>query len=175
MKKTMQKGFTLIELLVVIAIIAILALIVLLALNPVEMQRRSRDSRRLSDMGTLRKAIDLALADGETLPTCGTTTVNTAISSATFGCAGSTMDISKYLSVVPEDPYHGTGTTQLVTDGSACTVAAGTPAYQFSADGDTYELRSRMESKENCNAVDKDGGEDANYYEIGTDPGLNAM
>ena len=66
-KKNLNKGFTLIELLVVVAIIAILALLILLALNPVEMQRRSRDSERLSDLGTLRKAIDLTLADGGTL------------------------------------------------------------------------------------------------------------
>jgi prepilin-type N-terminal cleavage/methylation domain-containing protein len=69
MKKRLQQGFTLIELLVVVAIIAILALVVMLALNPVEMQRRSRDSRRLSDIGTVRRALDLALVDGATLQT----------------------------------------------------------------------------------------------------------
>jgi len=63
MKKKQQKGFTLIELLVVIAIIAILSIVVVLTLNPAEMLRRSRDSNRTSDLGVIKTAISLYLAD----------------------------------------------------------------------------------------------------------------
>ena len=45
----MKKGFTLVELLIVIGIVAILATIVVLVINPVELLKESRDSRRLSD------------------------------------------------------------------------------------------------------------------------------
>ncbi len=183
LKKLMKrdKGFTLIELLVVVAIIAILALIVLLALNPVEMARRSRDSRRESDMGTLRRAIDLALADGATLPNTGAayTTLTSTTDVTKFPTGAATdLDISKYLSVVPEDPYKSTSAPQVLSlSGSplACNGATGATTdlkYEFKSDGDVYVLRARLESEENCNAIRKDGKDD-NYLEMGTDPGLD--
>lgn len=171
-----RQGFTLIELLVVVAIIAILALVVLLALNPVEMARRSRDSRRLSDMTTIRKAIDLSLADGQSLTSTGgyITLDNT---SDVTDMDGSGLDVSKYLSTFPLDPINnGTGdSTQAVVGASPCT--AGTSAknamnYEYNSDGSVYVLRIRMESLDNCGAIMNDGNGD-NYYELGTDPGLD--
>ena len=52
-----QKGFTLIELLVVIAIIGILSSVVLASLGSV--RRKSRDTRRISDIKQLQIAIEL--------------------------------------------------------------------------------------------------------------------
>lgn len=182
LKKQNNKGFTLIELLVVVAIIAILALIVLLALNPVEMARRSRDSRRLSDLGTLRRAIDLALADGGTLPdtsgTPGYVLLNTTTDVTEFPNGNVTdLNISKYLSVVPQDPYTSTSLPQVLGEtGGACSGAtAGALSdlkYEFESDGDTYVLRARLESEENCPAILNDGNSD-DYFELGTDPELN--
>lgn len=175
MKKQLQKGFTLIELLVVVAIIAILALIVLLALNPVEMARRSRDSRRLSDLGTLRRAIDLSLADGQSLPVLGAggITINASTDVDNFGGAG--MKISKYLSVAPQDPsYDSAGGTMQVAKGD-CTAGSTTKnaiVYNFRSDGNVYVLRAQLESLDNCKALSQDGNND-DYYETGTDPGLN--
>ena len=180
MKKITNKGFTLIELLVVVAIIAILALVVLLALNPAEMARKTRDSRRLSDMGTLRRAIDLSLADNKTLPVTvgGWITINSGSSVTNFGATVG-LDISKYLSVVPEDPLTGvTGTTQNVVgpaSGTVCTlslaVANTTMIYEFYSDGTNYELRAKLESADECNAVRGDGKSDG-FYELGTNPGM---
>jgi len=62
-KTNQQKGFTLIELLVVLAIIAVLSLVAIFTLNPTELLRQSRDSNRISDMGTLKTALSLYLAD----------------------------------------------------------------------------------------------------------------
>jgi type IV pilus assembly protein PilA len=176
MKKTLNKGFTLIELLVVVAIIAVLALIVLLALNPVEMARRSRDSRRLSDLGTVRKAIDLALADKQSLAvTTGAVTLNSTSSVTDF--AGMGLNISKYLSVVPQDPMYESGSTgnvQVVLPScSAGSATKGTMIYEFISDGSTYVLRARLESLDNCDAITTDGNNGSNYYETGTDPGLD--
>ncbi len=56
-------GFTLIELLVVLAIVAILSVVVILTLNPAELLKQARDSNRLSDLGTMKSAISLYLAD----------------------------------------------------------------------------------------------------------------
>jgi len=176
MKKNLKRGFTLIELLVVVAIIAILALVVLLALNPVEMARRSRDSRRLSDLGTIRRAIDLSLADGQSLhATVGYITLDPTVAVTSIDGAG--LDISKYLSTLPLDPANnGTAVaTQTIINGAPCT--AGTTNknamnYQFKSDTNVYVLRVQMESLENCGAVTNDGNSDI-YYELGTDPGLN--
>ena len=176
MKKARKKGFTLIELLVVVTIIAILALIVLLALNPVEMARRSRDSRRLSDLGTLRRAIDLALSDKESLTaTGGFVSINTTTPVTDFDGGG--LNISKYLSVVPQDPAYDPvgGSMQIIAPG--CTVGVtdkGSITYQYWSDGDTYILRANLESLDNCSAVQNDGNNNGTY-EIGTDPGLDGV
>jgi prepilin-type N-terminal cleavage/methylation domain-containing protein len=55
--KKHKKGFTLIELLVVIAIIAILSTVVMTGLNSA--RAKGRDAKRLSDIKSLQKALDL--------------------------------------------------------------------------------------------------------------------
>ncbi|MGD8744394.1 MAG: prepilin-type N-terminal cleavage/methylation domain-containing protein, partial [Candidatus Woesebacteria bacterium] len=135
-KKANEKGFTLIELLVVVAIIAILALIVLLALNPVEMARRSRDSRRMSDLGTVRRAIDLALADDEALTAVGPVAINTSTDVTNFDGGG--LDISKYLSVVPQDPINDGSADSIQVVLSTCaagTTTKGAMIYEYWSDG----------------------------------------
>lgn len=52
-----KKSFTLVELMIVIAILAILSAIVIFALNPTELFKKSRDSRRLADMQIISSAI----------------------------------------------------------------------------------------------------------------------
>ena len=186
--KKMQKGFTLIELLVVVAIIAILALIALLAINPVEMARRSRDSRRLSDLGTLRRAIDLSLADGKALK--GTTAEHYTNNSAVAGALTASsltnlvgMDISKYLSTIPQDPSYAADATTIQTTDGTCGATPGTAQtaksamiYSFTSDGSGYVLSARLESTENCAVPSGDGnsaGASAALYQIGNDPGLD--
>jgi len=53
----MKKSFTLVELMIVIAILAILSAIVIFTLNPSQLFRKTRDSRRLTDIQSLYKAI----------------------------------------------------------------------------------------------------------------------
>jgi prepilin-type N-terminal cleavage/methylation domain-containing protein len=69
--KKINKGFTLIELLVVIAIIAILMVTVVITLNPGQLMAQARDSNRLSDLSTLKTAINLYLADVSTTTPIG--------------------------------------------------------------------------------------------------------
>jgi prepilin-type N-terminal cleavage/methylation domain-containing protein len=180
MKKRLQQGFTLIELLVVVAIIAILALVVMLALNPVEMQRRSRDSRRLSDLGTVRRALDLALVDGASLK--GTTTTLYTNNTGASGALDATslnnlvgVDISKYLATIPQDPQFGATGTNIQTTNGTCGATPGTApidkaamVYSFSSNGDTYEINAYLESTDNCAIPKDDGGNNAAKYEMGT-------
>ena len=57
MFKKNSKGFTLIELLVVIAIIGILSSVVLASLNSA--RKKSRDARRVADIGQIKLALEL--------------------------------------------------------------------------------------------------------------------
>ncbi|MEK7110770.1 MAG: prepilin-type N-terminal cleavage/methylation domain-containing protein, partial [Patescibacteria group bacterium] len=102
------KGFTLIELLVVIGIVVVLSVVVLLTLNPAQLLRQARDSTRVSDLGTLKSALALYLAD-VTTPFIGTTTICYAHTSSSVTAAGCGY-------------FLGTGTTST----SASTVVTGT-------------------------------------------------
>ncbi|MDP2855969.1 MAG: type II secretion system protein [bacterium] len=58
-----KKGFTLVELLVVIAILALLMSIVIITINPAEILKKTRDTKRVSDLGALRTSLNLYLTD----------------------------------------------------------------------------------------------------------------
>jgi len=60
----MKKGFTLIELLILIAILVILTMAIVLIINPANMLSRARDSRRLAELSSINKAIQIAGAQG---------------------------------------------------------------------------------------------------------------
>lgn len=62
LNKGRRGGFTLLEVLLVVAIIAILATVTVLTLNPVEMLRQSRDSKRVSELNAINKALSFVLA-----------------------------------------------------------------------------------------------------------------
>jgi prepilin-type N-terminal cleavage/methylation domain-containing protein len=59
--KKHARAFTLLELLIVIAILAILSAIAVFVLNPAETLRETRDSQRISDLGTMKTALALYL------------------------------------------------------------------------------------------------------------------
>jgi len=163
-------GFTLVELLVVVAIIGILMAAVVLAINPLEIMKKGRDATRLSDMDSLRKAIDLVLADGGTLAVTAVPGDSSAVgaSRAVDGTGYVTVDVGQYLSILPVDPRNGASFTE----------AAGRTKvgkYLYFSDGSTYELNCYLESASNVSKYATDGGDDAAMYEVGTDPGLDLM
>lgn len=177
MKNKQNKGFTLIELLVVIAILGILATMVVLAINPAETQRKGRDATRLSDLATVRKAIDLSIADGKVLP--GTVAVpfsgvSTGVRDASLATNYVGMDISKYLSVLPIDPRQTATAVTLLSDDTT-QIAAGAMIYTFRSNGKTYELNAYIEATDNTAIPANDGGTSATVYEIGTNPGLTLI
>lgn len=65
--KNTKKGFTLIELLVVIAIIGILSSVVLASLSTA--RQKSRDAKRISDIGQIQLALELFFDANQTYPT----------------------------------------------------------------------------------------------------------
>ncbi|MFC1600674.1 type II secretion system protein [Patescibacteria group bacterium] len=175
MKNTINRGVTLIELLIVIGIISVLAVVMVTLINPAESGRKSRDAKRISDLSTIKRAIDLALADKQefTAPgsfALGSTTDVTNIDSNGF-------DISKYLPAIPQDPSYGLGGSINVVDNSCnySSVGKNTMTYELLTDSanNTYVLRTRFESKSNCSVMEYDGNGTSNYYELGNDPGLD--
>jgi len=166
----------LIELLVVIAIMSVLTVVLVTVINPAEMGRRSRDSKRVSDISTLRRAIDLAMSDNQTATaTLGAVNINSSTSISNF--AGTGLNIGKYLPAVPEDPSYNSsgGNTQVIASG--CTkgsINKNAISYQFWTDGSSFILRSNLESLASCNTVETDGNNNATY-EAGTEPGLDAI
>lgn len=176
MKNKLYRGFTLIELLIVIAIISTLATVLVVIVNPAEMTRKARDSRRISDLSTIKRAIDLAIADKQNLlATVGVVSIGATTSVDNF--AGSGLNLGKYISVIPQDPSYNSGGGEMQVIGSSCTkgsVGKGAVLFMFWSDGDTYILRSYLESLTNCEMVQNDGNNNATY-ELGTEPGLDAI
>jgi prepilin-type N-terminal cleavage/methylation domain-containing protein len=94
-----SKGFTLIELLVVIAIIGILSSVVLASLSTA--RAKSRDARRISDVGQIQLALELFYDASSTYPLAATVNAYTASSTA-LGVLAPT-----YIPKIPTDPTNG--------------------------------------------------------------------
>lgn len=77
-----QKGFTLIELLITIFIIGILLTITVITLNPTEMLRKSRDSRRITDLTNLALALQLAYDQNLDFGICDGTKIYASVPSS---------------------------------------------------------------------------------------------
>ncbi len=84
--KIRNLGFTLIELLIVIGILATLSVVAVLVINPAEITKAARDSRRLEELASINKTLNIATVQGitffgtstmvyvsipDTSPTCG--------------------------------------------------------------------------------------------------------
>lgn len=99
-----SKGFTLIELLVVIAIIGILSSVVLASLSTA--RAKSRDARRVSDLGQIQLALELYFDANSSYPyNAGGLQSWT---SAAVPAAGVGSTSPSYIPKIPSDPTAGT-------------------------------------------------------------------
>lgn len=191
MNQMQKKGFTLIELLVVIAILAVLAVAVVLVLNPAELIKQARDTTRISDLAALNSAIALYLSDVAS-PAIGTTSYCTSgtTTKGTMACSASTSTVitgGGWVTINLSSISSGSPLAKLPIDPNNTSTNCGSGAaacfYQYLTSGNTtltYELDASMESTKYANgggsdveSNSKDGGDNANAYEVGNDPGLD--
>lgn len=181
----MKKGFTLIELLVVIAILAVLMSVIVVTLNPAEMLKKTRDTKRIADLDALRTAINLYITDASSI-SMGTSTYcyasQTGVATTSLSTTCTTLSASTNQSV------NGTGWIPInftsISSGSPLSSLPLDPKndaanvlvyfYRPNTASTTYELLCNMESTYYANGgsgdvESKDGGDDANYYEVGSD------
>jgi len=190
----MKKGFTLIELLVVIAILAVLMSVIVVTLNPAEMLKKTRDTKRIADLDALRTAINLFVTD-----LGGFSTGTSIITGTCYGVASTSLALvtscSSTTATSTSQKVDGTGwipiNFTLISSGaplsslpvdpnqsvaSTSTLPSGWHLYIFKANtsSSTYKLMANMESSYYSNGglgdvESKDGGSDLGVYEVGSD------
>lgn len=108
-------GFTLIELLVVVAIIGVLSSTVLASLG--DARAGARDAQRVSDMNSIRQALELFYNDNGRYPDQPNDGVS---NSGQIIGVGNPIDdaLDDYLSEIPIDPRHDAGTGERPTAGA---------------------------------------------------------
>jgi len=188
MKNTFSKGFTLVELLIVITILAALAAAVVVVLNPAELLAQARDAQRMSDMTTLRDAINLHISQVSTPLLCGGTVASPGTCPVGGRCT---------IAAVPPAnmPFAGTACTvpaaadlRLVTNVGWVSVRftdmpGGAPiatlpvdpvnsitffyAYRADTTNNTFRLATRLESARHREMMRNDGGPDSACGPIG--------
>ena len=196
MKNTFSKGFTLVELLIVITILAALAAAVVVVLNPAELLAQARDAQRLSDMTTMRDAINLYISQVAAPNLCLGTPAGNACSTGhcTAGIAGPfavacTTNSSR---VITGGGWVGVN-FGVMPGGSPIAVLpidpvnAGSFFYAFRGTAvRTFELATRLESARHRGMMAADGGNSQScttfveqgtpaascYFEVGTNLAL---
>lgn len=104
MSKHQKKGYTLVEILVVLTIIAVMMAAAIVSYGSIT--RKSRDSKRRSDMEQVRQALEMYRADNGGYPECwaGEGGSSTKLSE----CLGPVLTAGGYLSSIPQDPKSST-------------------------------------------------------------------
>lgn len=160
-----SRGFTLIELLIVIVILIVLSGLVYLTINPLEAGKRGRDAIRLSDMKQVFNAVHVVIElKGEPSPAL-------LCDSLSVPCSGTSLDTGDVRKndgsgwvKVNLDSVSGAGLPTLPAD----PLAVDPHKYRYFSDGYNFEIDCVFESEEFKQKMRFDGGNNDNYFELGT-------
>ena len=182
-------GFTLLELLIVIGILAILASITFVALNPAEQLKKARDSRRLSDLKSLDKAISIYESQTMSPITGSSTKVYLSLPDTSATCASYSLPPAPpgySYACVTEANLRKTDSTGWVPVNFS-SIAIGSPLsvlpqdpkndatyYYTYVTGGSFMLSGLMESQGNkiSDQAIADGGRMPGTFELGSDLSL---
>ena len=157
-----KKGFTLLELLVVIVIISILSTVMILSLNPTEITKKARDAKRITDISQLNQAIGLALSEDESiLANFGSSAADTRLADGTGYVK---VIVSRNMPILPIPNKNG----ENINNSNNNQVV---DSYYFQSVGSSlrYEIKTTFESMEFKDELITDGGNESDYYEVGSD------
>jgi prepilin-type N-terminal cleavage/methylation domain-containing protein len=188
--KIKKGGFTLVELLIVIAILAVLAAAVVIVLNPAELIAQGRDSQRITDIKTLKDAIDMWIVDNPSQAMGTTQTVYISLPDTSVTCANITglpaLPLGWQYHCVTEANLRNTDATGWVPLNLA-SIYGGSPIPYLPVDpqnditltkyysyipGGSYVLTTLLESEKQTKIANADGGNDAGRFEAGSDMSL---
>lgn len=157
-----QKGFTLVEVLIVVALIAILAVIALVTINPFEAQKRTRDARRLKEIGTLQGVIEQYVSDNPQAAGITSESTDNSGSNACTTAGWLGINLCNYANTIARDPLNRTA-EYTITDGTATT---GALYYQVLIDANLrYRICTKLESAANASKLTEDGIVN-NFFEV---------
>lgn len=184
-------SFTLLELLVVIALLAVLAAVTVVVIQPAELLKRSRDTARTNDLGSIHRALaylssltsglsfgtsntvyisvpDPALAAGQT-SACPNMGLPALPSGWSYRCV-SQADLRKINGAgwIPVDFTQFPGGAPLSVLPIDPVNEAASGRYYTYVTGGSWELTALFESEKQSEKAAKDGGVDPAMYEVGT-------
>ncbi|MDP2856017.1 MAG: DUF1566 domain-containing protein [bacterium] len=178
-----MRAFTLIELIVVIAILALLMGIVTITINPSEILKKSRDTKRISNLNSLNNALFIFQATRFNAYTGTVNTVYVSIPDSYSTCANLGLPAGYTYQCSPLANYRktdGTGWIPVNFDsldtGSPLsslpidsTNTTSTGLYYIYVTGGSWELNAQFESSSYAEQASIDGGDSDSTYETGTD------
>ena len=193
-----SQSFTLIELLIVIAILALLMSMVVIAINPAEMLRKSRDTRRISELKELNNVLGIFQANKPTTSMGTASTVYVSIPAVNSNCSDISLptlpagfsyacsssanykktDGNGWIPVNFNSLDTGSPIATLATDPTNATSTG--LFYTYVPSTTSYELNATFESSVyrlsgESDKASTDGGDNYSLYEIGTDLTLNPL
>lgn len=179
-------SFTLVELLIVIGVLAVLTAAVVVIMNPAERLRESRDSRRMQELSSLEKTINVLITQNTNLSigtssvvyvsipddassTCGSLGLPALSPGYTYNCV-TTANLRKKNSTgwIPID-FSSSGIAMLPTLPIDPVNTTSTGLYYTYMMGGSFELNAKFESQKYDDLMVNDGGDSDLAYERGTD------